>query len=427
MSFMRTVPNSIVVAVSATALLSLTACGSTQPSKPASSSTASSAQATAAPERTETAALHPRITFAHDGGVTVIDSMNGETLATEKIDGYVRLSPAGDGRHVMATEGDGFRIIDTGLITQAHGDHAHFYHQKPQLTEHRVPAPHPGHVVPHEGRTAIYADGTGEVTMMDPSALKDGKLELTSGVKADSPHHGVAVPLANGELLMTQGTEDKRNTVQVKDKNGKVIAETTDCPGVHGEAVAEPTEKGSVAVLGCENGPVIYRDGAFHKVQPLQGAERSGNLRGDEKSSIVLADGEPVAADGDGSEKSQTIGLIDTRTGTQKRVDLDSPYWFRSLDRGLNGEAVVLTEDGDLTVIDPASGKILHEVPVAKPWTEPEDWQQAAPMVQAADGLAYVSDPATKKLTVVDIAKGEVVRTLDLPVAPHEMQVTTGE
>lgn len=425
MPLMRTIPNSVIAVASAAALLSLAACGTTGQSQPAADKTADAS--TAAPQRTETAALHPRITLAHDGGVTVLDSMTGDVLSTEKLDGYVRLSPAGDGRHVMATEGDEFRIIDTGLVTEAHGDHSHFFHQTPQLTKHRVSAPHPGHVVPHEGRTAIYADGTGEVTLMDASALEEGKLSTTLGGKADAPHHGVAVPLANGEILMTQGTEDARSTVQVKDAKGKVLAETNDCPGVHGEAVAEPTTAGSVAVLGCENGPVIYRDGAFHKVAPIPGAERSGNLRGLETSPIVLADGEPAATDGDGSEKSQVIGLIDTRTDSQKRVDLGSSYWFRSLDRGLNGEAVVLTEDGDLTVVDPVSGKILHEVPVTKPWTEPEDWQQAAPMVQAADGLAYVSDPEAKKITVVDIAKGEVVRSLDLPVIPHEMQVTTGE
>ena len=47
-------------------------------------------------------------------------------------------------------------------------------------------------------------------------------------------------------------------------------------------------------------------------------------------------------------------------------------------------------------------------------------------MLAVADGTAFVVDPAAKKLSMVDIASGEVYRELDLPVIPHEIQVTTG-
>jgi hypothetical protein len=47
-------------------------------------------------------------------------------------------------------------------------------------------------------------------------------------------------------------------------------------------------------------------------------------------------------------------------------------------------------------------------------------------MLSVADGTAFVVDPEQKKLTMVDIAGGEVYRELELPVIPHEIQVTTG-
>ena len=42
------------------------------------------------------------------------------------------------------------------------------------------------------------------------------------------------------------------------------------------------------------------------------------------------------------------------------------------------------------------------------------------------DGTAFVVDPAAQTLTMVDVASGEIYRELELPVVPHEIQVTTG-
>ncbi|APX33405.1 hypothetical protein BH708_12525 [Brachybacterium sp. P6-10-X1] len=379
-----------------------------------------------ASDRTEVGALSPRIVLAHDGGVTTLDSADGSTLNSEDVDGYVRLNPAGDGRHVAVSAADSITMYDTGLLVQGHGDHFHFYEQEPALTDLSIDAPMPGHVVPHGERTALFADGTGDITVIDPSALGDGDLGVLEEVSTDDPHHGVAVPLSDGGLLTTQGTEDARSTVQVLDADGNVTAETDDCPGVHGEAAARPTESGDVISLGCENGPVIYRDGEFHKVAVDGEYQRSGNQKGHEDSPIVLADHKVEADPAGGTEHPTEIALIDTRDATMSTVDLGSPYWFRSLDRGPDGEALVLTADGELNILDPATGEMLHEVSVTQEWTEPENWQEPGPMLDVADGTAFVVDPAAQTLTMVDVASGEIYRELDLPVVPHEIQVTTG-
>lgn len=383
-------------------------------------------QTAASSDRTEVAALTPRIVLAHDGGVTTIDSADGTELGTAEVEGYVRLNPAGDGRHVALSTADGFTMYDTGLLAQGHGDHFHYYVQEPALTDISVAAPHPGHVVPHAGRTALFADGTGAITLFDPASLADGSLGEVEETSTEDPHHGVAVPLEDGGLLLTQGTEDERSTVQVKDASGAVVAETDDCPGIHGEAAAQPTESGDVISIGCENGPVVYRDGEFHKVAVGQEYQRSGNQKGHPSSPIVLADHKVEKDPAGGIERPTEIALIDTRDATMRTVDLGSPYWFRSLDRGPNGEALVLTYDGELNILDPESGEILHEVPVAAEWTEPEEWQQPGPMMAVADGTAFVVDPASKKITMVDVASGKTYRELELTVEPHEIQVTTG-
>ncbi|MGP5056739.1 hypothetical protein ACTXJ3_16885 [Brachybacterium paraconglomeratum] len=377
-------------------------------------------------DRTEVGALSPRIVLAHEGGVVTLDSADGSVLNETPVEGYVRLNPAGDGRHVAVSASDAVTMYDTGLLAQGHGDHFHYYVQDPALTDLSLEAPMPGHVVPHGDRTAIFADGTGDITVIDPTALGEGKLDVLEETATEDPHHGVAVPLSDGGLLTTQGTEDARSTVQVLDADRKVVAETDDCPGVHGEAAAQPTESGDVISLGCENGSVIYRDGEFHKVAIDGDYQRSGNQKGHEDSPIVLADHKVEAEPAGGIERPTEIALIDTRDATQQLVDLGSPYWFRSLDRGPDGEALVLTYDGELNILDPESGEILHEVPVTGEWEEGENWQEAGPMLSVADGTAFVVDPEAKKLSMVDVASGEVYRELDLPVVPHEIQVTTG-
>src|SRR5699024_1008538 len=207
----------------------------------------------------------------------------------------------------------------------------------------------PGHVVPHGESTAIFADGTGEITVIDPSALGDGELDVLEETSTEDPHHGVAVPLSDGGLLTTQGTEDSRSTAQVLDADGKVAA--------------QPTESGDVVSLGCENGSVIYRDGEFHKVAIDGDYQRSGNQKGHEDSPIVLADHKVEADPAGGVERPTEIALIDTRDATMRTVDLGAEYWFRSLDRGPDGEALVLTTDGELNILDPETGEMLHEVP----------------------------------------------------------------
>ena len=407
--------------------LTLAACGTgTGSSDAGGADTGGTDSVTTTSDRTEVGALSPRIVLAHEGGVTTLDSTDGATLGTAELEGYVRLNPAGDGRHVAVSASDAVTMYDTGLLVQGHGDHFHYYVQDPALTDLSVEAPHPGHVVPHGDRTAIFADGTGAITLIDPASLGDGQLEVLEQTATEAPHHGVAVPLADGGLLTTQGTEDARSTVQVLDADGELVAETDDCPGVHGEAAAQPTESGDVISLGCENGSVIYRDREFHKVAIEGDYQRSGNQKGHPDSPIVLADHKVEAEPEGGIERPTEIALIDTRDATMQTVDLGSPYWFRSLDRGPDGEALVLTYDGELNILDPETGEMLHEVPVTGEWTEPEQWQEAGPMMSVADGTAFVVDPAAQTLTMVDIASGETYRELELPVVPHEIQVTTG-
>ena len=381
------------------------------------------ASPTPEPTMSEVSAFHPRAVIAHEGGLTTIDTSTGETLTTTELDGFLRLNDAGDGRHVMVTQGDQFRVFDGVLTAEPHGDHSHHFAGEPHLTEVTYQAPKAGHVVVHEGRTVLFGDGDGSIQVVDSAKIAEPDAAVRA-FSADAPHHGVALQLDDGSLFLTQGTEESRSTLQVK-RGDEVVAETTDCPGSHGEATAHPTDGGDVVVVGCTNGPAVYRDGAFHKVKAPDAYARSGNLAGSAESSIVLGD---YKSDENAElERPTRVSLIDTLSDTMQLVDLGSSYWFRSLARGPHGEALVLTYDGSLQVIDPETATVSSKLPVIEAWEEKDEWQQPGPILKVAGEHAYITDAERGELVVVDLHDLAVASRHKLAVTPVELAVVTGE
>lgn len=401
------------------ATLALAACGSGDAAPAGDDATTTpAADATTGNEPVEVATLDPRVVLTYDGGVMTLDTGSGEVLDDVEMEGFLRLNPAGDGRHVLVSTAEGFHAYDTGLQLEGHGDHHHYYASAPSLTDTVLAADTPGHVVTHAGRTALFADGTGEVQLVDPAELLDGAPHTETWTAPDA-HHGVAVPLAAGAMLVSVGTEDERTAAALLDADGEELA-TGPCPGLHGEAVAA----GGAVVVGCEDGPLVLRDGAFHKVPVEDAYARSGNLAGSSESAVVLGDYK-VDADAE-LERPERVALIDTQAETVRLVDLGASYTFRSLARGPYGEALVLTTDGTLRAIDPASGEEMGQVSVVERWEEPAQWQEPRPAIVSVDGVAYVTEPAASALHAVDLSTGTVVRTYDLPHVPNELAVATG-
>ncbi|RBY94791.1 hypothetical protein DQ244_05860 [Blastococcus sp. TBT05-19] len=400
------------IALSATLPLALaTGCASPDGGRAATPSS------TPAPEPTEVGGSAPRLALTYDGGLLVLDATTLEVLADEPLEGFNRLNPAGDGRHFLVSTQGGFRLLDGGAWGEPHGDHSHHYTAEPQLTDVLFEAEKPGHVVAHAGRTVLFDDGTGQVTAVDSAELADPDRELEQ-FTTPAAHHGVAVELADGSVLVSDGTEEERSGVRILDADGNELTARDDCPSVHGETVAA----GEAVVIGCQDGAVLYTGGELTKIQSPDGYGRIGNQFGTEASPIVLGDYERSAED-----RSRTVALIDTTTAELRLLDLPAPYWYQSFDRGPDGEGLVLTYDGDLQVIDVVSGTVTRSIPVTGPWEESDDWQDPHPQVVVVEGMAYVTEPATKQVHAVDIEGGEVWKSADLEVTPNELSGVSGD
>jgi hypothetical protein len=400
-------------------VLAGSACGAaTEPDSTTRARTGSGGSEPEPAEGTEAASATPRLAVTHEGGVMVVDVTSGEVVAEEDLEGFVRVSPAGDGRHALVSTSQGWQVLDLGSWGHEHGDHAHHYTGEPGMTDVTFAAEEPGHVVAHDGITTLFDDGTGTITVLDPEDLAEGQPEVSTAT-ADEAHHGVAARLADRNMIMTVGDEESRSGVRLVSPSGAVLAETQECPGVHGEAFAE-----DAAVLGCEDGAVIVEGRDITKVQSPDPYGRIGNQAGSEVSPVMLGD---YKVDPDAElERPTRVALIDTRDASLRLVDLRTSYSFRSLGRGAEGEALVLGTDGAIHVIDPETGTRTDRIEVVGRWREPVDWQAARPTLHVVEETAYVTEPRRDQVHVVDLERGRVSATIDLPHTPNELVANAG-
>jgi hypothetical protein len=391
-----------LLVLAAGAVATLAACSSTA---------APSDEPSASASRTEAGA---RLAVAYEGGILVLDGDTLETVADVESEEFTRLNPAGDERHVMVTMSEGFQVLDTAAGSA----------DEPTLTDLVFEADTPGHVVRHGGKTLLYADGTSDTTVFDPTELAEAEeLPATETIPGVEAHHGVSIMLEDGTFLTTVGNADGRNGVIAQDADGGTIAQSEDCPGVHGEGTAA----NEAVVFGCENGALLYTDGEFTKLEaPDKPYGRMGNAYVSESSPIVVGDYKnDVDAEG---YLLSAVTLIDTEAKTQRVVDLPEgvEYTFRDVARGPDDLAYILASDGSIHVLDPESGEITESWPVVEAWDGPVEWQDPHPAIQVAGDIAYVTEPASEQVHAVDLTTGEVVASTELEVTPNELAVAAG-
>ncbi len=355
-----------------------------------------------------------RIAITSDGAIYVLDAATLELQAELPIDGFVRVNAAGDASTVLVTTEDGFRVLDTGADDSS----------EPQLTDLVFEADAAGHVVRHAGRTILFADGTGNTTVLDTDDIAASETELPEGevVPALAAHHGVSIVLEDNTLLTTIGDANGRTGVRVLDAERQEITRSEDCPSVHGEGTAQH----EVVLFGCEDGVLIYADGAFTKLTAPDEFGRTGNMYVSESSPIAVADYKSDP-DAEGYLLSDVV-LIDTEALTSRVVALPDgvEYTWRNVARGPQDDAVILGSDGALHLLDVATGEITASYPAIAPWQSPAEWQDAHPALAVLDGVAYVTDAANGTIVAVDLATGEIIAEAELPGTPNEVAIVTG-
>jgi len=383
-------------AIATLAVVALAGCATAAPS------------ASGEPESSSDHEGDTRVAIAYDGGITVLDGETLETVDSAELDGFLRVNPAGDhDGHVFVTAADGFHVLDTGLASDT-----------VEFTGEIFDAVTPGHATPHAGRTALFDDGTGDVTLFDTDAVGTGTLPDSRTVASEAAHHGVAIELSDGTLLSTIGTSESRSGARLLAEGGGELARNEQCPGVHGEGAL----KGETIVFGCEDGVLVFADGAFTKLEAPDDFGRSGNAYVTETSAIAALDYKSDP-DQEGYLLSQ-LALVDTDAQSLSVVDLPEgvEYTWRGVGRDGHDNIIVLASDGTLNVLD-ETGAVVDSWDVIEPWESPDEWQQPHPGLRVVGDVAYVTEPAENRIVAVDLHTGEVAAEATLDVVPGEFVV----
>ena len=197
----------------------------------------------------------------YDGGLYVLD---GETLKVAKdipLEGFNRINPAGDDRHVMVSTGTGFRVLDAAE----------------PCADRRSSSP--------RSKPDTWS-GTPAGRCCSPTGPARSRSSTRSRSPTPRPRAGPTSPPRRTTVSRSSSrtaswsrrsaTEEKRVGIVVLDTDRKEIARNEDCPGVHGEATA----KDEVVVIGCQDGVLIYKGGTITKVKSPTPYGRIGNQAG---------------------------------------------------------------------------------------------------------------------------------------------------
>jgi outer membrane protein assembly factor BamB len=365
---------------------------------------------------------------ADTGTMSVLDGAEGTILATFAGPGGGFSAPfvTEDGRYFVTNfyESNATVIIDSGIYAEDHGDHQDLHVEKPALVA-ILTSQGPGHYWAHGEHTLIYSDGDGDISVLGGDTFVDGAEPATIEVEAD--HATIA---AIGDTVIVGYSALGR--IDLYDIDGTLIEENVaSCVGTHGEApiatgVAFACEDAIVLIEGNEpeeftytripyEGDTAATPDASAEATPAEAPAARSNVLASNAASDILTGDFPGG-----------ILLIDPVSGSTSMVSLPAtPRWITYTSDG--SHVLTIADDGTVYAIDPNSGEIVWQAPVAAAHADaaPEDMNALYPFVTSVGDLAFVGDPGTGEVIALDIATGEIVRQIEVGGRPARLVATS--
>lgn len=355
-----------------------------------------------------------------EGRVTALNALNGETLGSFALKSPASLVASQSGEAVFAVQGAGNQVsaIRSGIAIDDHGDHGDIEVSEPTLVEAVISGEKPAHFVEHDGKVALFFDGSGKVDLFSPHEwAKEGKVTATQ-LDSGTPHHGLAVPWGDFTLVSTANAEDEKKPrigLNVLDASGNLVGETHACPDLHGEAAS-----GNLLIIGCGDGVLIVSGSGEPQVTKL---DYSGLPEG-KTTTLIGGQGIQYFLGNYGADK---VVIIDPAEAAPYRlVDLPTRRVHFVSDSVRPKFAYIFTEDGFLRQLDVVSGELVQSVKVTEPYSMDGEWSLPRPRIAVAGDQVAVTDPLKGVVHLVDVADFALAGEIAVEGAPYNIVAVGG-
>jgi hypothetical protein len=331
-----------------------------------------------------------------------------------------RLYLGPDGRHawVVSRAAGQVQLLDTGVVVEDHGDHAHVVLQAPALLAATTSGERPVHFNMDATRVAVFWDGTGAATLHDAAAAAKGDLAPVMTIESGVPHHGVAVPVG-GYTIATVAPEGEGlpDVLAVFGSDGVELSRV-DCLNLHGEGKAA-----HFVAVGCEDGVAIFdtsvtpptgRFVAYPAEVPAKGMIRQ-----------LLSPRDPMALVGNWGPTHMAIFDPSSETGDFTFAEFPAARMAWALDEtGMEGFAILA--DGRLVRFSALTGRILGEA-VGVTAAYSMERGVVRPMMAVAGHRVAVSDPAVGQVVMVDANTLDIMGRIEIGGQPQSLLLLTAE
>lgn len=360
--------------------------------------------------------------------VRAIDVENGREIGRFDIEGYAALSLSQSGKTVFAVQGEknAVHAIDTGISLSDHGEHRDIELSDPKLLATVIKGEKPGHVVSHGNDVAIFYDRGGKFDLLTEADLAKGKPEIRE-FDTIAAHHGVAVPMGNHLLVsvpnMDEAVKDgelpPRRGLRVLDRKGRQVGGIERCTGLHGEAASA-----RLVAFGCEEGVLIARPGGIDgpKIEMLA----YGSALPSGKVSTLLGGTSMQFFLGNYGERNIVLIDPDDKTTPYKLIELPTRRVDFALDPANPRHAYVLTEDGNLHLIDVVDAVIAKSASVTEPYSKDGHWRDPRPRLAVAGDLIAITDPRHGLVRLIDSQTLKQIRSISIDGQPFAIVAAGG-
>jgi len=359
--------------------------------------------------------------------VQVVDVESGTVLKKFDIANYASLATSESGRLVFAVqrEADMVHIINSGIALEEHGDHRDVDISDPKLVDWTLKGRVPGHVVSHGDHIAIFYDREDHFQILHESELLRGDkrvLDFNNG----GAHHGVAVGLKKHILVSVPNLQAEKKPedlpprygLRVIDVKGNEVQAALPCTGLHGEAVS-----GSLVAFGCVEGVLIATENG-NSAPDLKMLEYGADLPEGRVSTLLGAKSMQFFL---GNYSAKQLALIEPESDQPfALLDLPTRRVDFVLDPAKPQNAYILTEDGQLHLLDVLKREIVKSVKVTEPYSMDGHWRDPRPRLAVADHLIALTDPKQGLVRLIDSDDLQEKQTIKVEGQPYSIVAVGG-